>query len=58
MNTYLCIVCGFIYDESAGRPEDGIPAGTLWSAVAEDSGQSKDLEGGGGGGWEGAGGWA
>ena len=36
MNTYLCIVCGFVYDESAGRPEDGIPAGTLWSAVAED----------------------
>jgi rubredoxin len=36
MNTYLCIVCGFIYDESAGRPEDGIPAGTRWSAVADD----------------------
>jgi rubredoxin len=36
MNTYLCIVCGFVYDESAGRPEDGIPAGTLWSAVADD----------------------
>jgi rubredoxin len=36
MNTYLCIVCGFVYDESAGRPEDGIPPGTLWSAVAED----------------------
>ena len=22
MNVYLCVVCGFIYDEAAGRPED------------------------------------
>ena len=25
-NTYVCIVCGFIYDEAAGRPEDKIAA--------------------------------
>jgi len=36
MNTYLCIVCGFVYDESAGRPEEGIPAGTHWDAVPAD----------------------
>ncbi len=36
MRTYLCIVCGFIYDESAGRPEDGIPAGTKWDDVPAD----------------------
>ena len=36
MKTYLCIVCGFVYDEAAGRPEDGIAAGTLWAAVPED----------------------
>jgi rubredoxin len=35
MNSYLCIVCGFIYDEAAGRPEDGIAAGTRWAAVPE-----------------------
>ena len=29
MKTYICIVCGFVYDEAAGRPEDGIAAGTL-----------------------------
>ena len=33
MKTYLCIVCGFIYDEAAGRPEDGIAAGTAWADV-------------------------
>jgi rubredoxin len=36
MNTYLCIVCGFVYDESSGRPEEGIPAGTHWDAVPAD----------------------
>jgi rubredoxin len=34
--TYLCIVCGFIYDEATGRPEEGIAAGTLWSDVPAD----------------------
>jgi rubredoxin len=33
MKTYLCIVCGFVYDEAAGRPEEGIAAGTLWADV-------------------------
>ena len=33
MKTYICIVCGFIYDEATGRPEDGIAAGTLWADV-------------------------
>lgn len=33
MKTQLCIVCGFVYDEVAGRPEDGIAAGTRWADV-------------------------
>lgn len=33
MKQYQCVVCGFIYDEAAGIPEDGIPAGTLWADV-------------------------
>ena len=33
MKTYLCIVCGFVYDEAAGRPEDGITPGTAWADV-------------------------
>ena len=24
MRTWMCLICGFIYDEEAGRPEDGI----------------------------------
>jgi rubredoxin len=35
MKTYICIVCGFVYDEAAGRPEDGIAAGTQWADVPE-----------------------
>ncbi len=33
MKQYQCLVCGFIYDEALGLPDDGIPAGTLWSDV-------------------------
>ena len=33
MNTYLCVVCGFVYDEAEGRPEDGIAPGTRWADV-------------------------
>jgi rubredoxin len=36
MKTYQCIVCGFIYDESVGMPDEGIAAGTLWSAIPAD----------------------
>ena len=36
MKTYICIVCGFVYDEAAGRPEDGIAPGTKWADVPED----------------------
>ena len=36
MKTWICIVCGFIYDEAAGLPGDGIPAGTLWADVPAD----------------------
>lgn len=33
MKQYQCLVCGFIYDEALGLPDDGIPAGTLWADV-------------------------
>jgi rubredoxin len=33
MKTYLCIVCCFVYDEAADRPEDGTAPGTLWADV-------------------------
>lgn len=35
MNVYMCIVCGFLYDEAAGRPDEGLPPGTRWSQVPD-----------------------
>ena len=29
----MCLICGWIYDEAAGLPEEGIPAGTRWEDV-------------------------
>jgi len=34
--TWLCIVCGLVYDEALGWPEDGIAPGTRWEDVPED----------------------
>ena len=31
-----CIVCGWIYDEEKGYPEDGIEPGTRWEDIPED----------------------
>ena len=31
--TWMCLICGWIYDEAAGDPEHGIAAGTPWSQV-------------------------
>jgi rubredoxin-NAD+ reductase len=33
---WLCIICGFIYDEELGWPHDGIEPGTRWEDVPED----------------------
>ena len=32
---WVCIVCGFTYDEELGDPEHGIAAGTAWEDVPE-----------------------
>lgn len=36
MSKWECIVCGWIYDEAKGDPENGVPAGTRWEDVPED----------------------
>lgn len=39
MNTFKvweCIVCGWVYDEAKGWPEDGIEPGTRWEDIPED----------------------
>ena len=35
MKKWQCVVCGFIYDEAEGWPEDGIEPGTRWEDVPE-----------------------
>ncbi len=36
MRKFKCVVCGFIYDEAQGLPEDGIQPGTRWEDIPED----------------------
>lgn len=33
LKKYMCLICGFIYDEAAGLPDEGIPAGTKWEDI-------------------------
>ena len=44
---YMCVICGFLYEEEKGLPEQGIPPGTHWNDVPEnwtcpDCGAAKD----------------
>lgn len=36
MKKYQCIVCGWIYDEALGCPEEGLPPGTRWDDIPDD----------------------
>ena len=31
--TWMCLICGWIYDEAAGDPEHGIAPGTRWTDI-------------------------
>jgi len=31
--TWMCLICGFIYDEAAGSPDEGIAPGTRWEDI-------------------------
>jgi rubredoxin len=31
--TWMCLICGWIYDEKAGLPDEGIAPGTRWEDV-------------------------
>ena len=33
---YVCDLCGYVYDEAVGDPDNGIAAGTAWADVPED----------------------
>lgn len=36
MKKWQCVVCGWIYDEELGAPEEGIAPGTRWEDVPAD----------------------
>ncbi len=31
--SYLCLICGYVYDERHGMPEAGLEPGTRWEDV-------------------------
>jgi len=35
LRKWMCVVCGFIYDETAGLPDEGIEPGTRWEDVPD-----------------------
>jgi len=48
MKKYVCTVCGYIYDEAKGEPDEGIAPGTKWADIPDDftcpdCGASKDM---------------
>jgi rubredoxin len=33
---WVCVICGWVYDEAAGLPDEGIAPGTRWADVPAD----------------------
>lgn len=36
MEKYVSLVCGYVYDEELGDPDNGVEANTKWADVPED----------------------
>lgn len=36
MKKYICSVCGYVYDETLGDPDNGIAPGTKWEDLPDD----------------------
>lgn len=36
MESYVCTICGYVYDPAAGDPDNGVAPGTPWADVPED----------------------
>jgi rubredoxin len=36
VSAFRCPSCGYVYDEAAGHPREGFPAGTPWSEVPDE----------------------
>lgn len=36
LNKWICVICGYVYDEAKGIPEEGIAPGTTWEDIPDD----------------------
>jgi rubredoxin len=36
MEKFVCGICGYVYDEAAGDPDNGVAPGTKWDDVSDD----------------------
>lgn len=36
MEKYICTVCGYIYDEAVGDPDNGVAPGTKFEDIPDD----------------------
>ena len=36
MKMYVCSICGYVYDEAKGDPDNGIAPGTKWEDLPDD----------------------
>lgn len=36
MKSYVCTICGFVYNEAEGAPDHGIAPGTKWEDIPDD----------------------
>ena len=35
MKRYMCVICGFVYEEENGLPGEGIAPGTRWEDIPD-----------------------
>ncbi|NHA16119.1 rubredoxin [Thioalkalivibrio sp. XN279] len=33
MKAYMCVICGYVYEEAEGDPDGGVAPGTKWDDV-------------------------
>ena len=36
MKKYECMMCGWVYDEALGDPDEGLAPGTKWEDIPDD----------------------
>ncbi len=35
MKAWMCVICGYVYEEARGDPDGGVAPGTPWEAVPD-----------------------